>query len=368
MEIRSLNNKHKPDFLTLVFIFIIIAFGLIMLASASSDLAKTKFGDSYQYLNHQILYGLIPGFLGFLIFSNLNYANLKKWATAALIVNILLLLLVFSPFGVSAGGADRWLQIGPVVFQPSELLKIVFIVYMAAWLSGNEKRKNDLFSGYFPFLIICGIIAALLLIQPSTSTVAILMASALIIYFVSGARISYILATVVLGIVGFLLISYITPYRWQRVMSFIDPSQNILGASYHINQSKIAIGAGNLFGVGYGQSTNKINYLPEPIGDSIFAVIAEEFGFLGGLALILCFLILITRIFILSKKTNDQFGRLLLVGFGSLIAIQAFVNMGAISGLLPLTGMPLPFISYGGTALAVFMSISGIIINISKNN
>jgi cell division protein FtsW len=189
-------------------------------------------------------------------------------------------------------------------------------------------------------------------------------------YFVSGARISYILTTMTLAAVLFAGLLYLTPnsYRTQRIMSFIDPSQNVLSSSYHINQSLIAIGSGNIFGVGYGESTTKIHYLPEPIGDSIFAVIAEELGFVGSVALILCFLILITRIFILAKRSRDHFAQLILVGFGSLIGIQVFINIGAISGLIPLTGMPLPFISYGGTALAVFMTISGIIINITKHN
>ncbi len=362
------SNKHKPDFLILVFIFIIIVFGLVMLSSASSDLAKIKFGNSYHYLNHQLLFGFIPGLIGFLFFSAFSYTNLKKLALILFSFNILLLILVFSPLGVTEGGSSRWINLGGFIFQPSELLKITFILYLAAWLSSDEKRKKTIIGGVIPFSIICGIIALLIMAQPATSVVVILMAVALIMYFVSGAKFSYIGSLILLSSILFLSFSYLTPYRWQRIMSYIDPNQNVLGASYHINQAKIAIGSGNIFGVGFGQSTTKINYLPEPIGDSIFAVIAEELGFVGSLALILCFLILITRIFILAKKTHDQFGQLLLVGFGSLIAFQTIVNMGAVSGFFPLTGMPLPFISYGGTALAVFMSISGIIINISKNN
>ncbi|MCL5017517.1 MAG: putative lipid II flippase FtsW [Patescibacteria group bacterium] len=366
--IKNVSGRHKPDFLIIVFIFVIIAFGLIMLASASSDLATTKFGDSYYYLTHQIIYGLVPGLALFLFASNFYYQNWKKISVWLFIFSIVLLLLIFSPFKVSAGGADRWLKFGPLVFQPSEVLKVSFVIYLAAWLSGSEKRKNNFLTGYLPFLGICGLTSFLLLIQPSTSTVAILMSSALIIYFASGARISYIISTIVLGAALLLLVSYITPYRWQRIKSFIDPNQNTQGASYHINQALNAIGSGNLLGVGYGQSVAKIYYLPEPIGDSIFVVIAEELGFVGSVALLISFLVLIIRVFILSMKTRDKFGQMLLLGFGSIIGIQAFMNMGAISGLLPLTGVTLPFISYGGTALAIFMLISGIIVNISKNN
>lgn len=369
LGIKNIDGKHKPDFLLIVFIFIIIAFGLVMLASASSDLAKLEYGNSYFYLNHQLLYGLLPGLIGFFLASNIYYQNYKKLAIPFFILNIILLVLVFSPIGVTSGGASRWLNLG-FVFQPSEFLKIFFIIYIAAWMSGNEKRKNSFWGGFLPFLVICGLVSILLIMQPSTSMVAILMFSALIIYFVSGAKISYILATIALATFLFLGFLYLTSdsYRTQRIMSFIDPNQNVLSASYHINQARIAIGSGNVFGVGYGESTTKIHYLPEPIGDSIFAVIAEELGFVGGIALILCFLILITRIFILAKTSRDHFGQLLLVGFGSLIGIQVFVNIGAISGLIPLTGIPLPFISYGGTALAVFMTISGIIVNIAKYN
>ncbi|MHB9019921.1 MAG: FtsW/RodA/SpoVE family cell cycle protein [Minisyncoccota bacterium] len=369
LGIKNTNSEHKPDFLLIVFIFIIIAFGLVALASASSDLAKMEFGNSYFYLNHQILYGLLPGLIGFFIASNIYYQNYKKFITPLFVINIIMLALVFSPLGVTSGGASRWLNLG-IVFQPSEFLKIFFIIYIAAWLSGNEKRKNSLWEGFFPFLLICALVAVLLILQPATSIVVILMASVGIIYFVSGARISYIFGSIALALILFAGLLVLTPnsYRTQRIMSFIDPNQNVLGTSYHINQALIAIGSGNIFGVGYGESTTKIRYLPEPIGDSIFAVISEELGFVGSIALILCFLILIIRIFILAKRSRDHFAQLILVGFGSLIGIQVFINIGAISGLIPLTGMPLPFISYGGTALAVFMIISGIIVNITKHN
>lgn len=365
---KNYRAKHKPDFLVMVLIFVIIAFGLIMLASASSDLAKMEFGDSYYYLKHQILVGLLPGLLFFLIASNLYYQNYKKIAVFLFSLNILLLILVFSPLGVTSGGATRWLTLGPLTFQPSEFLKFSFIVYIAAWLSGHQKRKNNFWEGCFPFLAICGLVGSLLLIQPATSTAAILMAVALVIYFASGAKISYILAIIMLGLTLFLAVSYLTPYRWQRITSFIDPSQNTQSSSYHINQALIAIGSGNLTGVGFGQSTTKIHYLPEPIGDSIFAVIAEEMGFIGSSILILGFLALITRIFILARRMTDQFGQLLLTGFGAIIGIQFFVNVGAISGVIPMTGMAIPFISYGGTSLTVFLLISGIIVNITKHN
>lgn len=195
---------------------------------------------------------------------------------------------------------------------------------------------------------------------------AILVSTALVVYFASGARILYILGAIILGAAALLFVIYLTPYRWERITNFLIRDVDPLGGGYHLNQSLIAIGSGGLLGVGYGQSTTKINYLPEPIGDSIFAVIAEELGFVGSILLISAFLLLILKLLFLAKQTKEKFGQLILVGFGSLIAIQTFINIAAISGILPLTGTPLPFISYGGTALVVFLTMTGIAVNISK--
>ncbi len=367
MSSRFSKQRNAPDYLIVFLTLFLVVFGLVMVASASSELGEKNFGDSYFYLKHQIFYGLSLGIVGFLAASKISYKHYQKIAVILLALNILALILVFTPFGVAAGGAARWLKFGPVIFQPSELLKISFIVYLAAWLSGKKERRSNFFGGYVPFLIISGLVSMLLILQPTTSVVAILMISALVIYFASGAKFSYILGTVVLGLIALLVVSYFSPYRWERIKGFLDPHADTQGATFHINQALIAIGSGGLTGVGYGQSTTKLLYLPEPIGDSIFAVIGEELGFLGSLFLILAFLFLIIRGLLLSRKISDRFGQLLLVGFSSLIGAQTFVHIGAISGLLPLTGTPLPYISYGGTALAVFMTISGIMVNISKN-
>lgn len=177
---------------------------------------------------------------------------------------------------------------------------------------------------------------------------------------------SYIISALAAGMLILSLLTYLTPYRWARVMTYFNPESNLQTTGYHVNQTKIAIGLGGLWGVGYGQSTTKIKYLPEPIGDSIFAVIAEEMGFVGGVALIILFFLFVIRTIFISFKTRDRFAQLLLIGFASLVALQSFVNIAAISGIIPLTGIPLPFISYGGTALAVFMTMAGIIVNVSK--
>lgn len=359
-------RTHSPDYILILTTFLLVLTGLAMLASASSDLGQFKFQDSYFYLKHQILYGLIFGLAGFLAASKFYYRYYQNFAIPLLLFTFLILILIFTPLGVTSGGASRWLKIGPLIFQPSEILKITFIIYLASWLSKKSDRAESFWAGYLPFLIICGFTALLLILQPSTSTAVILLITALIVYFQSGAKFYYIITTLVLGLVGLLIISYLTPYRWERLTTFFNPEINIQSSAYQINQALIAIGSGGVWGVGFGQSTTKVHYLPQPLDDSIFAVIAEELGFVGSLFLISLFIILITRIFILSRKVSDKFGKLLLVGFGSLIGIQTFVHIGAISGLIPLTGIPLPYISYGGTALAIFMIISGIMVNISK--
>lgn len=359
-------KSHKPDYLIVFCLAFLVIFGLITLASASSNLGQAKFNNSLYYLKHQIFYGLSLGLLGFAAAYKIRYRHYEKIAIFLLILSVAMLVLVFTPLGFEAGGAERWIRFGPLTFQPAEILKITFILYLAAWLARQGERHSSFYKGFLPLFVVLAIVAGLLFKQPATTTVVIIIASALIVYFVSGAKFRYIVAAGLAGMVVVALLVYFTPYRFQRVMNFLQPNANPLAGGYHINQALIAIGSGGLTGVGFGQSTTKIQFLPEPIGDSIFAVMAEELGFIGSFALIAVFAVLVLRILFLARKTRDKFGKLLLIGFGSLVGIQVFINIAAISGLIPLTGVPLPFISYGGTNLAVFMTMGGIIVNISK--
>lgn len=367
LKLHASPKSHRPDYLLISTVFILVVAGLVILASASSEISRMKTGSSFYYLEHQILYGLSFGIIGFILAYFLPYKNYKAISFAFLIFSIFLLALVFTKFGIAAGGATRWIKIGPVSLQPAEIVKLSFILYLAAWLSNAKMNRSvDFWSGFMPFILISGFIATLLLLQPATSTVMILMGAGMVMYFVSGARLTHLAVVILAGLAILALIILLTPYRLQRVTTFLDHQKNTSGAAYQINQSLIAIGSGGIFGVGYGRSTAKEGYLPDPVDDSIFAIAAEELGFIGAGALVMLFAILAFRSFWIARKTRDKFGQLLLVGFGSLIAFQSIVNMGAISGLLPLTGVPLPFISYGGTALAVFMTLSGIAVNVSK--
>lgn len=361
--------KHakKPDYFLISCFGLLLLFGLVMLASASASLGKAGYNDTYYYLKHQIFYGISLGIVGFFLASQIYYGAYKNrvFSVAFLLLTCGLLLLVFTPLGLKAGGATRWLNFGPLSFQPAELLKLSLVMYLASWLSRKDLRQKDIVSGLIPFLVVLCAVSVLLVLQHSTSPVAILLLVAIIMYFMSGAKIRYLAAIIGAAALALALVVLITPYRAQRVLTFLNPEADPTATGFQALQAKTAIGAGGLTGVGYGQSTVK-NHLPEPIGDSIFAVIGEELGFVGVAVLIGLFAFLVIRMFILARASSDPFGKLLLIGFGSVIGIQTIVNIGAMSGVLPLTGTPLPFISYGGTNLAVFMTMMGIVVNISK--
>jgi len=370
----KIRNSHRPDYVFISCVIILTVFGLIMLSSASFDLGKKNFNDPYYYLKHQLAIGLIFGCLGFLFAANFHYLRWEKLSFPLLLVNILLLILVFVPgFSYQAGGASRWLKLGPFSLQPAELLKFTFIIYLATWLSKETKRRTSFIEGLLPFLIISSVISLLVLKQPATTTLLIVLASALAVYFTSGAKFKYIVLIVLLGAILFSFVIYKSGYRSNRIKPFIEKvflgkEIDILGTGFHQRQSSIAIGSGKLFGVGYGKSTIKYRSLPETVGDSIFAVIAEELGFVGSVFLIGLYALLSFKGFKIAQKTKDEFGKLVIVGFISVICLQVFIHIGANTGLLPFTGVPLPFISYGGTALAIFLTMMGVIVNISKYN
>lgn len=366
-----LTNKHghRPDYMLIAAFFCLVIFGLLALASASSDLGKIRFNDTYYYLKRQLTLGLGLGIIGFFLGYMVYYKNYKRWALFLLIVNIAALILVLSgSWGATFGGSARWLKLGSFFFQPSELLKIVFVVYLSAWLTGTKgsHRTRKFGSGFLPFIMISGFIGTLLLAEPATSTVIIVLLSALIMYFMSGARFAYIGLAVALAVIVLIMLIYITPYRLERFTAYLTPNADPQGSSFHLRQSLITLGAGGLTGVGFGKSTNKYLYLPEAIGDSIFVIIGEELGFIGATVLISFFFVVVLRGFLISRNVRDEFGQLLLIGFSAIIGIQTFVNIAALSGLIPLTGVTLPFISYGSSSLTTFMTMAGIMVNISR--
>lgn len=346
--------------------FILIGFGLIMLSSAGVYFSQKKFGQNYYYFNHQLIYGFIPGLILFLVFSKINYQIWKKISLVFLLFSFILLILVFLPnLGISYKGAKRWINLGFLSFQPSEILKLSLIIYLASWLNKTSKLK-DATNLIIPFLIILFFIGFLLSAQPDIGTLGIITFIALSMIFVSGFKLKhFFLIFLIIIFVGFLIIN-LEHYRLVRILVFINPEYDPSGAGYHLNQSLIAFGSGGLFGSGFGKGEQKLGFLPESVGDSIFAIIGEELGFLGASLIIGLLLSLIIVIISLSKKIKNEFGRFYIIGIASWIGFQSFLNISSLIGLLPLTGVPLPFISFGGTSLAVLMAGMGILVNITK--
>ena len=359
--------SHAPDYVLLGTIGILLVFGLLMLSSASTVISFQSTGDSYFFVKHQLLYGVLPGILFFLIAIRLPYAIWKKFAFWMLIISIGFLVIVLLPgVGKTVGGATRWIDIGLFSFQPSEIVKITFLIYLATWLAKKGSHGiSDIEYGTIPFLSIIGIVTILFLKQPDLGTLLVILAISFLIYFIAGAPWRHIISIVGVGILLLLILVMSSPYRAERLKTFMGGGDE-LGQGYHIQQAKIAIGAGGFFGLGLGRSQQKFRYLPEVQGDSIFAIIAEELGFIFAVAVIMAFVLLMIRGFKIARGSPDEFGKLLAAGITIWFVIQAMINLGAMVGLLPLTGITLPFISYGGSSLAISLFAVGLLLNISR--
>lgn len=362
--------KSNPDWVLLGAVVCLLVFGILILTDVSASVSLDRFGTTFYYLNHQILFGILPGIiLGYILFK-VDLKLIKKWSPIFLLGNIILLAAVFLPvIGFSAGGAARWLDFGIFTFQPSESLKLIFILYLAVWLSAKtekkpEKTKNQTF---LSFCFIVAIIGFLLFLQPDLSTFGIIVMTAMIMYFVANTPLLHIAFLGAMGLGAIAALAPLAQYRFQRILVFFRPETDPMGIGYQIKQSLIAIGSGGIFGLGLGMSRQKYGFLPESMADSIFAVLAEETGFIGCLILILLFLTILLRGFKIGKGSQDRFSQLAAIGITSWILIQALINVGAMSGIFPLTGVPLPFISYGGTAIIAELAGVGLLLKISKN-
>lgn len=359
--------RRHIDYPLLVITLLLLSSGLLILSSASVVIAEQNFGTPYYFLLRQGVAAIV-GLGALAVAQAVPYRLWRKLALPLLALSLLAVAVVFLPsLGLMFGGARRWLNIGPVSIQPSEILKLSLILYLASWLAKKKGQAGGFASSFVPFLLIIGIVGSLLVLQPDIGTLLVTAGSAVILYFLGGGRISQLTAFIILAAVGLGAVVRLAPYRAARFLVFFNPGLDPQGIGYHISQALIAIGSGGFWGRGFGQSIQKFNYLPEPIGDSIFAIIVEEFGFLGGLILAGLFLGFFLRATAVARRAPDFFGKLLVAGIASVIVLQAAINMSAISGLLPLTGIPLPFISYGGTSLVVTLAMVGIMLNVSKH-
>lgn len=361
--------REKFDGVFLGLILGLTLFGLVMLSSASGPMNYTRFGDSYFFVKHQLLYGFLPGLVALFIMMKIPYRTWKKAALPLLIITIVLLILVFIP-GIQAdfGTSHSWVRFGFISFQPSEIVKLTFLFYLAAWLeTRGEEGVRDIKTGFFPFLVLLGMVMGLLLLQPDTGSMGIIVIESLAVYFVAGSAISHLALLGTAGISLLALIIKFSPYRAARLMTFLHPELDPQGIGYHVNQALLAVGSGGFWGFGLGHSRQKFQYLPEVQGDSIFAVIGEELGFIFAAALIAFFIVLLWRGLRIVQDSPDYFGKFVGVGILTWFTFQAFVNISSMLGLLPVTGVPLPFISYGGTALMINLAAAGVLLNISMH-
>jgi cell division protein FtsW len=337
---------------------IVACFGLVAIYDASVVDAFRTFGDKFHYVKQQSTW-LILGAVVSLITAQIPVTWLKKYSHILYGITILLMIAVLIPgIGSKFLGARRWIVLGPIIIQPSELLKVTLAIYLARWMETEKNIKH--------FLLLLGMNLGLIMLQPDLGTAIIVVGMAFMIYYLSGANLKQIATFSLLLATAIGVLILVSPYRMNRLKTFMDPTSDPLGASYHINQVLYGLGSGGFNGVGLGRSRQKYAYLPEATTDSIFVIIAEEFGFVGSTLLILGLMTLLLASFKVALNVTDKFDKLLASGISLLFLIQIFVNLSSMVALVPLTGVPLPFISYGGSSLVTNFIALGLLINISK--
>ncbi|NTU73495.1 putative lipid II flippase FtsW [Candidatus Roizmanbacteria bacterium] len=355
---------HKSSFLTTLF-FLPLAlaiFGVFFVFEASSIRSLSEYGESFRYAKLQLLW-IVIGFITMAVVSKIDY---HKWYYFAFLMmggTIMLLVAVLIPaLGHSAGGARRWIDLGFFNLQPTEFAKVASIIYLSSWFIHRERKR------FFSFLILLCILMGLIMLQPDMGTAIIIFSLSIGIYFLAGIELHYLLYFLPVSVAAFLLMVKLSPYRFQRLTAFLNPDENTQGVAYHIHQVLISLTNGGLWGQGFGASRQKYLFLPEAHTDSIFAIIGEEIGFIGSIGLIIAFIVLIYQLFKISEMAPDRFGRLLAGGIFVFFSLQIIVNLGSMVSIMPMTGVPLPFISYGGSNLLTSFFLAGVAINIGRQS
>ncbi|MBR3002460.1 MAG: putative lipid II flippase FtsW [Clostridia bacterium] len=359
-----LNNPI--DFTLLIVILLLLTIGLIMVLSASSPSALSESGDSYKYFSKQLLFAIL-GIAAMLFISKIDYRFYQKFYKHAWIISLILLALVLV-MGKNINGSRRWIYLTETLsFQPSELVKILMIVFYAGILTKNRDQLEKYKDGFLKHVCMLAPIIGLLMLQPHFSASIVIVGICSIMMIVAGCKFKHFALTAgSVGVPGIIALIMFSPYRLQRVVTFLDPWQDMTGDGWQVIQSLYAIGSGGLFGAGLGDSKQKYLYIPEPHNDFIFSILGEELGFIGCAIVLLLFAIFIWRGVLVAMKAPDMFGSLVAVGITALVAIQVIINVAVVTSSMPVTGMPLPFFSYGGTALFMLLCEMGVLLNISR--
>lgn len=360
-------ENRRADRVFLIYLSIIILFGLACLMSASGPLGVAKFNDAYFYVKKQFLFGLLPGAVLFLAFAKIDYHRWQKWSWVLYVGCLVLLGLVFVPgIGIVINHSKSWVGVGPFSFQPAECAKLVLIIMLAHVLTSKQYDWDDWQSSILPVLAVIAPAFLLVVAQPDVGTLSIMAMTVLTMLYVAGVPSKYLTLIVLAGVLSLVALVYAAPYRAQRFTTFLHPELDPQGVGYQMNQAFLAVGSGGFWGLGFGHSRQKFQYLPEVNADSIFAVIAEEVGFIWSAGLIILIVLITFRGLKIAKGSPEAFGGLLATGIMVWFAWQSFLNIGAMVGALPLTGVPLPFVSHGGTALMMALASAGLVTNISK--
>ncbi len=358
-------GQRRPDWLVALLAVGLAAFGLTMILSASAYLAGTT-GDIYHFVTRQLI-SLAIGLVIMVIVAYIDYRVWKHYA--GVILGMILFALVAVFVSPECRGVHRCLDLGPVQFQPAEFVKVGLLIYLAAWFHRLELKVADFRQGFLPFFLLLGTIGGLIFLQPDMGTAVTIILAALLLYFLAGAAWHHLLLGGAVGIGLLILLIMIAPYRLERLQTYLNPSADPQGTGYQTNQISIAIGSGGLWGLGFGQGKLKyLGYVPEVHTDSIFAVVVEELGFVRAVAVLGVFLILILRAFRIAKTAADSFGRYLASGLTGFITIQVFINLAAMLSIVPLTGIPLPLVSYGGSSLVAVLVSIGLILSVSRTS
>lgn len=356
--------RTAPDFVIIATTLMLLGIGVVMVYSASAIYAQNQFHDAYYFAKRQMIFALL-GITSMYLMMNIDYWVWKKWAKAGFMISIALLILVLL-IGNEVNGSKSWLGLASFGIQPGEFAKFGVAAFLAKWLADNQKQIVFFRKGLLVSLAIPLSCFGLIMLQPDLGTGVVLIGMAVVMIFAAGARISHFAWLGLAGVAGFVGLVLSAPYRIKRITSFLDPWSDPLGTGYQIIQSLYAIGPGGLLGLGLGQSRQKHLYLPEPYNDFIFSIIAEELGFVGGTFVLLLFLLLLWRGMRVAITAPDLYGNLLALGITSMIAIQVVINIGVVTGTFPVTGITLPFLSYGGSSLTLMLTGIGVLLNISR--